>query len=140
MTSTPTEIAVIRSWHDALNAGDLERFVALHAEDVEFAGPRGSSHGAALLRDWAERAGIQMEPERWFARGDAVVVTQRARWRDAETGEWGEPITIGAAFVIQDGLVQRIARFDTVAGALASVGLSDADEATPSEHVQAWKE
>jgi hypothetical protein len=62
------ETVVVQSWHDALNSGDLDRLVALMRDDVEFGGPRGSGSGAQMVRDWAERSGIHLEPTRWFQR------------------------------------------------------------------------
>ena len=42
----------------ALNAGNVERVIALSTADVEVGGPRGAGRGADLLRDWVARAGI----------------------------------------------------------------------------------
>lgn len=108
-----------------LNQGELERFTDLHAQNVEFVGPRGSGRGAGLVRDWAERSGIRLEPQQWFgpSADGVLVVTQLARWRDAESGEFGEPIEAATAFQVTDGLVTRIARFDTLPEALRFAGL-----------------
>lgn len=135
MTSTQSDIAIVQTWHDTLNRGDLDGFAALLDENVEFVGPRGLGHGAAMVRDWASRAGIELAPERWFAREGEVVVTQRARWRDAETGRLGEPIAAASAFRVRDGRVRRIARFDTLDEALAAAGLDASDEAPAPSHV-----
>lgn len=124
--SGSTEIAIVQAWHDALNGGDLDRFAALLHDDVEFGGPKGAGRGKALVRDWAERAGIQMHPTRWFQRDGDVVVAQRARWRDPETGALGEAIDLASHFVIDDGLVRRVARFDTLQQALEAAGLDQA--------------
>jgi hypothetical protein len=125
VTSHRGSIEVIRLWHQALNAGDLERFADLHAQNVEFVGPRGSGRGAGLVRDWAERSGIRLEPIRSYGPGEdgAVVVTQQASWRDPETGESGEPLDAATAFQVVDGQVTRIARFDTLPEALQFAGL-----------------
>jgi hypothetical protein len=132
MTTIHPDLATILAWHDALNASDLERFAALLHDDVEFVGPRGSGHGAALVRDWAGRAGIQLQPERWYQRNDDVVVTQQARWRDPDTGDLGDPIAAATAFHVRDGQVHRIARFDTLQQALDTAGLdASAEVAAP---------
>lgn len=115
----------MRRWHDALNAGEIERFTDLHAQNVEFVGPRGSGRGAGLVRDWAERSGIRLEPIRSYGPGadGALVVTQMARWRDPESGKFGDPIEAATTFQVVDGEVTRIARFDTLPEALRFAGL-----------------
>ena len=75
----------VRAWHAAVNAGDLERLVALSSNDIEVAGPRGSGRGEQLLRDWFGRAGVRLEPLQTFSRDtDVVVVEQRATWAAPE--------------------------------------------------------
>jgi hypothetical protein len=124
MTSSgPVEI--VSRWHETLIQGELERFTDLHAQNVEFVGPRGTGHGAGLVRDWAERSGIRLEPLRSYGTGEngALVVTQLASWRDPESGEFGEPLEVATAFHVVDGQVTRIARFDTLPEALRFAGL-----------------
>lgn len=118
-------IDVVRRWHETLNQGELERFTDLHAQNVEFVGPRGSGRGAGLVRDWAERSGIRLAPRQSFGPGadGALVVMQLASWRDPESGQFGEPIEAATAFQVVDGLVTRIARFDTLLEALQFAGL-----------------
>jgi ketosteroid isomerase-like protein len=81
MSETPV-LAVVRSWHEAMNARDTERLVALAHDDVEVAGPRGVGRGTGLLRAWMDRqtgeAGLHLETRRYFVRGDTVVVDQLA--------------------------------------------------------------
>ncbi len=120
-------IAVVQAWHDALNAGNLDRLAAHMHDDVEFGGPRGSGRGAGLVRDWAERSGIRLEPEQWFARNGEVVVAQRARWLDPDTDELGPPDAIASVFQVRDKLIQRVVRFGSWEEALATVG-SDGSE------------
>jgi hypothetical protein len=36
---------VVLAWHAALNAGGIDRLLALSSEDVEVGGPRGVSRG-----------------------------------------------------------------------------------------------
>ena len=125
-----TPLAVVQAWHDALNAQDFARFASLLAADVEFAGPKGTGRGAAMVREWAKRAGVQLHPRRWFQREGDVVVAQQARWRDPTTGEWGEPLAVATVFRVEDGLVRRVARCDTLPQALAVAGLAEATETT----------
>jgi hypothetical protein len=120
MAQEKNAVDVVRRWHEALNGGDLERFTDLHAQNVEFVGPRGSGRGAGLVRDWAARSGIRLEPLRRYGPGEhgALVVTQLASWRDPGSGEVGDPIEAATVFQVVDGLVTRIARFDTLSEAL----------------------
>ena len=126
------EVAVVLAWHEALNAGDLDRLAALVDEEVEVVGPRGSGHGVALLRDWAARAGVRLEPGRLFHRDEAVVDEQRATWRDAATGQTGEPQTVASTFLVRDGRVRRVARYGDAGAALAAAGLEASDEVRPA--------
>src|SRR3712207_7719526 len=57
----------VRAWHEAVNRGDVDALLALSDDEIEIGGPRGSARGSAVLRDWLERAGIRLEPCRWFA-------------------------------------------------------------------------
>ena len=121
-------LAVVRAWHEALNDGDIDRLVSLLHDDVEFGGPRGAGHGAAMVRDWAQRAGITLAPERWFQRDEDIVVAQQARWRDPETSGLGSPLAAASTFHIRDGLVQRVVRYSTLQDALNAVDMDASSE------------
>ncbi len=123
-----SQIAVVDAWHDALNAGDVDRLAELVHEDVEVGGPRGSGHGVVPLREWVERAGIRLEPGRRFQQGDAEVVTQRASWRSPDTGQFGDPQEVASAFWVRDGRVQRVIRYVDLSEALAAAGLDESHE------------
>lgn len=130
--SETSEITVVRAWHDAVNAGDADLVATLVSDDVEIIGPRGVSRGVAVMRDWATRAGITIEPGRWFQEGPAVVVEQIARWHGTESGERSEPITVASAFQVRGGLVQRVGRYETVSEALAAAGLDASAAVAPT--------
>jgi ketosteroid isomerase-like protein len=121
-------VVLVAEWHEALNAGDAERLVALVSDEVEVGGPRGSGHGIELLRDWVGRAGIHLEPLRTFHRGDTVVVEQRATWLSPETGQPGEPLVVASIFTIRDGRIHAVMRYDDLETALELSGLNMADE------------
>jgi ketosteroid isomerase-like protein len=137
---TSIELDTVATWHAAVNAGDVERLVALSTDDVEVGGPRGAGRGSALLRDWFGRAGIQLEPRRLFARaetdaapkqdvaadGTVVVVEQSARWR-AEDGSLGEPQAAASVFRVRDGRVSSVIRYSDLASALETAGLNKSD-------------
>lgn len=125
MNPDAPEVAVVTAWHEALNAGDADRVAALSHDAVELVGPRGVACGRAVVRDWAGRAGAQLEPLRWFHRDGSVVVEQRATWRAGETAAANAPLVVATAFRVRDGLVLQIARHDGVREALAAAGLDE---------------
>jgi len=114
---------IVRAWHEAVNRGDADALVALCDDDIEVGGPRGSAHGRALLRDWLDRAGIQLELRRWFASPAELVVEQVATWRGPD-GEATNPQTIASSFTVEDGLVKRTVRYGSLEEALAATDLT----------------
>ena len=118
---------VVRDWHGAVNRGDADKLVALSHEDIEIGGPRGTAAGSSALRDWVGRAGIQLQPGRWFAFPGNVVVEQFATWRTSE-GTITEPATIASSFRVEDGKVNKMVRFESLEAALAANGLTVQDE------------
>src|SRR5436305_9617337 len=116
------EVETVREWHHALNAGDVERLLALSSDDVEVGGPRGSGRGAQLLREWFGRAGIQMEPAQTFHRADVVVVEQRATWQPPGQETAAVPQSVSSVFVVKDGRVASVIRHPDLAAALAAGG------------------
>jgi ketosteroid isomerase-like protein len=130
--SEPPVLAVVRSWHEAMNARDVERLVSLAHDDVEVAGPRGVGRGTELLRAWMDRqageVGLHLEARRFFVRDDTVVVDQLAEWRTAATGEVVEGQEVGSVLVVRDGRVAAFARHPDLGAALHAAGLDPADE------------
>lgn len=126
---TPSAVSVVRAWHQALNANDLDRLVALSSDDVEVGGPRGASRGAQVLREWVGRAGVRLAPRRTFHRDQTVVVEQHAEWRAAENGEVTGQLTPASIFVVRGGRVISVIRYPDLVSALAAAGLREADEA-----------
>ena len=123
---------VVRAWHDAVNRNDAAGLVALSREDIEIGGPRGAARGSAVLRDWLDRAGIRLEPRRWFAGPDLLVVEQAATWRTPEGG-LTDPDIIASSFQVEKGLVRRTVRFSSLEDALAVSGLTMQDEISTTE-------
>jgi hypothetical protein len=120
-------IEVVRAWHDAVNVGDADALVALSDENIEVGGPRGSARGHAILRDWLERAGIQLAPRRWFASPAELVVEQAATWRGPD-GAVTDPQIIASSFTVEHGKVTRTLRYGSLQEALAATGLTLLDE------------
>jgi SnoaL-like domain len=118
---------IVRAWHEAVNRGDADAVVALSHDDIEVGGPRGSARGSALLRDWLAQTGIQLELRRWFASPTELVVEQIAIWRSPD-GTSTDPQTIASSFAVENGLVTRSVRYDSLMEALAAAGLTFQDE------------
>jgi hypothetical protein len=130
MSSSPAsgicpEIQTVIAWHDALNDGDVERLVALSHPKIEVGGPRGSAHGAQILREWVDRANIRLEPGRTFHEANTVVVEQGAEWQSAEPGKVQ---TAASVFVASDGLVTSVMRYPDLALALRAANLDASHE------------
>lgn len=113
----------------ALNSGDIERLVSLSHPDIEIEGPRGTGRGTQLLREWAGRAGIRLDPRRVFHRADKVVVEQQAEWRSPETGETTGTQTLASAFVVRNDRVVSVSRYSALTEALSAVDLDESHEA-----------
>lgn len=122
---TARELRVVESWHEALNAGDTERVLALSHPDVEVGGPKGSGRGASLLREWVKRAGIRLDPLRTRHAAETVVVEQEARWRSPETGELSGTQAVASVFVVRIGKVASVSRHADFPGALRAAGLDE---------------
>lgn len=122
---TASNVSVVAAWHDALNHGDVDRVLALSHPDIEVGGPRGTSRGVDVLREWVERAGIHMELCRVFHRADTVVAEQAAMWRSTDTGEATDRQTVASVFVVGDGRVARVVRHPGLADALRAAGLDE---------------
>jgi ketosteroid isomerase-like protein len=121
---------IVLAWHQALNAGDVERVVALSHADVEVGGPRGSSRGTQALRDWVARAGVRLWPGRVFGRGEVVVVEERAEWHSAGGGEVTGAQEVASVFRVRAGRVASITRHASLDEALQAAGLTH-DHARP---------
>jgi hypothetical protein len=117
----------VRAWHEVVNRGDAEALVALSHDEIEISGPRGSARGSAVLRDWLKRAGIRLEPRRWFASPTALVVEQVATWRSAN-GAVSDPEIVASSFTVESGRVTRTVRYGSLEEALTAADLSVQDE------------
>jgi ketosteroid isomerase-like protein len=125
---TASEVQIVKAWHEALNDGDVDRLVTLSCPDIEVGGPRGSGHGVQLLREWVDRAGIYLEPQRIFHRADTVVVEQKAQWRSADTGQVTGSQIVGSVFVVRNGRIVRVMRYPDLANALHAGNLYESHE------------
>lgn len=125
---TVPEIDVVLKWHEALNDGDAERLLTLSDTEIEVGGPRSIGRGPQLLREWVARANIHLELRRVFHRAESVVVQQEAEWRSADTEEFAGGQTVASVFIVRDGLVVSVVRYDNLADALRVADLKESDE------------
>ena len=128
MTQHEAPVKTAQAWQASANVQDKERLLALSHPDIDIVGPRGTAQGHEVLLAWLARAGLTLETRRVFAEGDAVVFAQHGVWRSVETGEAQGEAEIASSFVIKDGQVTELARYDTLAEALAQAGLSEEEE------------
>lgn len=120
---------LVEGWHAALNSGEVDNMLALAHPDVKIGGPRGSTSGAQVMRDWFGRANVHLIPLQWFAHENTVVVEERGEWLD-DTGAISSTAVVASVFVIADHLISEIHRYDDLPTALAAAGLSTADQVT----------
>jgi ketosteroid isomerase-like protein len=128
-------VLIVHAWHSALNRGDLEALISLSTEQIEVGGPRGRGTGPArqLLREWFERARVQLEPHQTFHRRHTVVVDERAIWQRAEANGENELQAVASVFTLENGRVASVVRYPDLASALDSSGLSVSDAASNTD-------
>ena len=122
------EVQTVASWHRALNSGDVERLIRLSLPAIEVGGPRGTSQGVQILREWFGRANVRLEPRRVFHEADTVVVEQEAEWRSAELGDRQ---IVASVFVVREGFVTSVVRYLDLAEALDAANLDESHERSP---------
>ncbi|MEJ7689260.1 MAG: nuclear transport factor 2 family protein [Nocardioidaceae bacterium] len=116
VSAASTPAGILRQWHDAVNAGEIDQAVALCSDDVAVQGPRGVGHGRDLVRAWLTRSGIRLHPHDELREVDGrFVVAERARWTatDAPDAAPTEPTDTWCVFTVGEGLLTSIARFAT---------------------------
>lgn len=132
-TQPENPVAIVQAWLDAANKQDLDRLLDLSDPNIEVVGPRGSGYGHQLLRDWLERAGLQLETLRVFARENVVVVAQHAIWRAAETGEVASEANVACRFRVEGS---RVVQFPVVIASM--LRLKKRTLATRMRHCKSW--
>jgi hypothetical protein len=123
-----TTIALVQQWQGAANRQDIPLLLALSDPEIELVGPRGVAHGHAALAEWAQRAGAQLMTWRIFARGDRAAAAQHGMWRSPETGEAAGEADVATSFLVREGRVIRVARYDALDQALCDAQVTMADE------------
>ena len=121
-------VELVRRWHDALNERRIDDLVRLVAEDVEIGGPRGTTSGVQVMRDWFERADVRLYPQRIFAVGSTVVVEQAGEWGIDRPENDPDRQVVATIFTVAGGLITGIVRHPDAATALHEAGLNEEDE------------
>ncbi len=126
---TASEVRIVKTWHESLNEADVDRLVGLSHPNIELGGPRGTGRGSQLLREWVARANIRLTPGRIFHQADTVVVEQEAEWSSPQTGQVTGSQTLASVFVLHDGRIASLLRYDDLAEALRTANLNGSHEA-----------
>lgn len=124
---------IVRTWEKTVNTAELGRLLDLSHPEIELVGPRGSAFGREVLKDWLARAGLSLETQRSFARGETVVNEQLGVWRDLTTGDvmTGDVVSqakLASHYRVEHGQVSYVARYNTLQEAFEQSGLGEADE------------
>lgn len=113
---TVTPAQALQHWHEAVNGGDADAVLRWCADDVSIVGPRGTTTGHSVVRQWLQRSGIRLQPVgRLVQKNGRFVVRETARWTSSEAGgKTGptEPVQTTCVFTVANGLVTSIARYD----------------------------
>lgn len=109
-------------WTDCVNAKDIDGVLSLSATSVEISGPRGTAAGHDMLAQWVENSGIQLRTLARYVKDGKVIYEQKASWEN-EDGE----VILYSFFLVKEGKVMQIARFDLLEDAFGSSGLSEED-------------
>lgn len=113
LMSRTRQIRIAEQWFDAFNAHDLERLLALYADDARHYSPKlkvrlpdtnGCILGKEALRQWWRDAfdrlpSLRYERTYWLADEEAVFM-EYIRHVDGE-----EDLTVGELLEVRDGLI-----------------------------------
>jgi ketosteroid isomerase-like protein len=112
MDKNPT-ITIAHQWFEAFNAHDLEKLLALYADDAQHYSPKlkirqretkGLITGKDALSKWWQDSfdrlpSLRYEPQKFIA-DDSSVFMEYIRYVDGE-----DPMTVGEVLEIKDGLI-----------------------------------
>lgn len=118
----------VQTFHDHFNAGRVDDVLAMATDDVTIGGARGRGQGRELLDEWVRRKMTTLTPQRWFIKGDLVVIEELVEWRRRESGDVTDSTRWGMAFTVQDGKIAAIGRYADVGEAVTSSGMMPSDE------------
>jgi ketosteroid isomerase-like protein len=131
---SPDNVAIVRRWYEALNAGDADGSCALLAPDFELIEPSlpdaGAYRGEPGLRKWLERIDDAWSERRWQVEeftdwGDWVLVTVRFVATGAHSGLEQASRKRFQTIRVRDGRIALATGYGQLAKARAAVGLPE---------------
>jgi ketosteroid isomerase-like protein len=134
--SATKPVNVVRGYNQALGAVDVDAMLAFVHEDCEIVSQRGVMRGHESVRAFAARQsyGVRMVPaeQRYFARGETVVVHGTVEWRYVDSDELAGRDDGATVWTVRNGRIIRLEIHEKLEPALASAGLTRADEVSES--------
>jgi SnoaL-like domain len=107
-------VTLLRDWHQAVSAKDVNRVLSLCTPDVELHGPSGTGSGHDLVRDWLSRSGIRLRLRSLTSWHGTFLAEQEATWPLAAGQPAAPAVACVTVFGVRDGKVSSVARYDTV--------------------------
>ena len=107
-------VTLLRDWHQAVSARDVDRVLALCTPDVEVRGPGETGSGHEMVRDWLTRSGIRLRLRSLTSWGGAFLAEQEATWPAVEGQPAAPAVACVTVFGVRDGKVSSVARYATV--------------------------
>lgn len=126
---TTENIRVVALWHEALNIKHKTGLAELATKNVKMAGPKGDVEGITRLLEWIDRANITLTPKRYFQSDDTITVEEHAVWHEAETEKEINSAVVASVFVLHNGLIAGIQRFENLKEAFEATGLNERHQA-----------
>ena len=122
---TKDNIQIVELWHEALNIKHKKGLSDLVKENVKMVGPKGNVEGVNIMLEWIDRANIMLTPKRYFQLNDIVIVEELAVWYEAETEKEMDTALLASVFVLENGLITSIQRYNSINEAFDVTGLNE---------------
>jgi hypothetical protein len=121
-------IWVVLLWHEALNMKHKRGLAELVTKNVKMSGPKGDVEGVNIMLEWMDRANITLEPKRYFQSGEIIIVEELAVWQEGGTEKEINSAKAASVFVLDDGRIASIQRFDNLNKAFEATGLNERNQ------------
>ena len=115
-------VTLLRDWHQAVSAMDVDRVLALCTPDVELRGPSGTGSGHDLVRDWLGLSGIRLRLRSLTSWHGTFLAEQEATWPRGDGQAAAPAVACVTVFAVRDGKVSSVARYGTVEEAESARG------------------
>lgn len=124
---TAENIRVVELWHEAMNVKHKKGLTELVKGNVKMTGPKGDVQGVSIMLEWIDRANITLTPQRYFQSGDTIIVEERAVWYEVETEKEIDTAIVASVFVLENGLIASIQRYDSLNKAFEVTRLNESN-------------